>query len=217
MSAERDEVLTVLRKARRLASKLGVNDIDDWVRHELDGYNRGDDIAAYRSVTCDLVFKTVGYSPVGYGMIGTGVMDVPSFGTIQLPVDDPLANVMQWIASGNDKSRTVALGIPPDMQAKLSPFVKPTIANQVEVLSRANASQVQSIPGAVQDRVLDWALALERRGVLGGGRTFREGEHCRPLGGLQHPSWPAGPARSRPRCPCRFATARRRRRPTDAP
>ena len=65
VSAEQDEVLTVLRKAKRLASKLGVDDINQWLRAEQEGYEKGDTIPKYRMIKASLVYKTNGPIPLG--------------------------------------------------------------------------------------------------------------------------------------------------------
>ena len=51
ISAEKDDVLAVLRKTKRLASKLGRNDITDWLNSEQNGYPKDKGIPDYRIVS----------------------------------------------------------------------------------------------------------------------------------------------------------------------
>jgi tetratricopeptide (TPR) repeat protein len=67
-SAENDDVLTVLRKTTRLASKLGRDDISEWLLAEQNGYPRGDAVPAYRRVRGRLAMNVLGYVPAGYGV-----------------------------------------------------------------------------------------------------------------------------------------------------
>jgi len=49
-SAENDDVLTALRKAKRLASKLERQDIAVWLQAEQGGYAPGQPVPEYRKI-----------------------------------------------------------------------------------------------------------------------------------------------------------------------
>jgi hypothetical protein len=177
LSAERDEVLTVLRKARRLASKLGVNDIDHWLKAEQDGYAEGDDVPSYRTVKGTLVFQTNGPVPVGLGRLANGIMNFPGGFTVDRLMVDPLGEVMAMI----DAVEKTGNGLFMQMEdnGNLDAFrrqLNAYIARQATFLLQINTSQVRAIPEAVKDKVLDWACELERRGVHGENMTFDENE-----------------------------------------
>jgi hypothetical protein len=52
----------------------------------------------------------------------------------------------------------------------------PYFADQVTFMLKMNTPQVRAIPEAVKDKILEWACALERRGVHGEDMTFSEDE-----------------------------------------
>ncbi len=54
VSAENDDVLTVLRKTKRLASKLERQDIAAWLEAEQAGYDSNDAVPEYRQVATTL-------------------------------------------------------------------------------------------------------------------------------------------------------------------
>ena len=177
VSTEKDDVLTVLRKAKRLASKLGVTDIDLWLRCEQEGYVGGTEIPAYRTVKGTLVYNSNGYIPVGWGMIGEGIMDFPG----NLGFDRRLPDAMSEVASMIEYARQKGHGLyypleESDFTRRCRGMMHPLIANKVSFLLRLSTGNIQSIPDAVKDRVLDWACALERRGVLGENMTFSDRE-----------------------------------------
>ena len=68
-SAERDDVLTVLRRAKRLSAKLGLRDISEWVDHEQNGYPPQATIPSYRIVQISVCYNSNGYVPAGYGQL----------------------------------------------------------------------------------------------------------------------------------------------------
>lgn len=178
VSAERDDVLTVLRKARRLASKLGVADIDHWLKCESEGYARREDIPAYRIITCSLVLKADRPIPTGWGMVGTGVMELPGWDSLHHSMGEPVSSVMNMIGEMDSKVKVgmVGFGVPSHVEATLRERMNELIADQVTFWLRGNSCQVRAIPDAVKDRVLDWALALEQRGVRGENLTFSDRE-----------------------------------------
>jgi hypothetical protein len=55
----------------------------------------------------------------------------------------------------------------------------PTYANQITFMFHLNSSEIMAIPERVKDKVLDWALALERVGVTGEGMSFSTDEKQR--------------------------------------
>lgn len=177
VSAEREDVLTVLRKARRLASKLGVNDIDAWLTAEQTGYVGGQEVPQYRLVKGSLVFQTNGPIPVGWGMTGNGIMGYPGGFVVDRPMIDPMGEVMALIE--NVATTKHGLYMQMDDDGNMDVFrrtLHPYIAGQVTFLLKMNAARVRAIPEAVKDKVLDWACALERRGVHGEDMTFNDRE-----------------------------------------
>src|SRR4051812_26630207 len=73
VSAEKDDVLTVLRKTKRLASKLGRQDINDWLRSELEGYTDSATVPDYRQVRATIAMNTNGHIPAGFGYLANGI------------------------------------------------------------------------------------------------------------------------------------------------
>src|SRR6267142_2590201 len=106
VSAENDDVLTVLRKTKRLASKLDRNDITDWLKYEQDGYAAGHSVPQYRNVNTTLAYNSNGYIPAGYGYLKSGVEDLPSGGLLgDTPLRQPISGILSMIDSiKNNKS-----------------------------------------------------------------------------------------------------------------
>jgi len=177
VSVERDDVLTVLRKARRLASKLGVDDIDDWLGAEQNGYREDQDVPTYRMVKGSLCYNTNGPIPVGWGQVGTGIMDYPGGFCVDRPMLDAMGEVMALIErTTTNTNHGLYLQVDNDGLHQFRRTLNPYIADQVTFMLKMNVVQVRAIPEAVKDKVMDWALALERRGVLGENMTFSEKE-----------------------------------------
>lgn len=179
ISAEQDDVLTVLRKAKRLASKLGVDDINHWLRCDQEGYATGQAIPKYRTVLGSLVFKTNGPIPMGMGMVGQGVMDYPGNFTVDRMLPDSMGEIISIIRQCRQKNHSLYLPLDQsNLLRQLRGYLHPTVAGNVSFLLKLNTGQVRAIPEAVKDRVLEWACGLERRGVLGDNMTFSDKERA---------------------------------------
>lgn len=177
VSAEREDVLTVLRKAKRLASKLGVDDINHWIQSEMEGYGEGQNAPKYRVIKGTLVFNTNGYVPAGYGYIQNGIMPYPGNFTVDRHLMDSMNEILAMISAVEEKNHGLYYPLDEsDVLRELRNSMHPMLAQRVTFMLHMNSGQVRAIPEAVKDRVLDWACELERRGVHGEGVTFNEKE-----------------------------------------
>ena len=138
VSAENDDVLTVLRKTKRLASKLDRQDIAEWLNAEQNGYANGQPVPEYRSVGMSLALKTNGYVPAGFGRIMNGVQELSGIDLgVPARIDEPISTVMSMIESLNQGSgiyRTIPRGSDLDKAVRGIVNLDPMFAHQVEFL-----------------------------------------------------------------------------------
>jgi hypothetical protein len=175
ISAEQDDVLTVLRKTRRLASKLARQDIADWLDAEQNAYGTGP-VPDYRKISTSLAYNTNGPIPIGMGLVKNGIEDLHIKG-MAYPVDlrDSISTVLSMIEgtkAGN------AIYWPINEGTELSRLIRqqvrfnPLFARQITFLTHLNETQIVAIPERIKDKVLEWACALEAAGVTGDGMSF---------------------------------------------
>ena len=170
ISVEQDDVLTVLRKARRLASKLDVDSISDWLSLEQNGYKRRETVPSYRMLSGSLVYQTNGLVPAGYGRLVNGLLDVPGNICISIPVYDSVAEILQNLDGAGRKNQS--LYIPARDQEKIKAVFQDDFVQQYTFHWKISPSAYGAIVEIVKDRVLDWACQLERSGVRGEGVSF---------------------------------------------
>jgi len=180
VSAEKDDVLTVLRKTKRLASKLNRQDIAEWLRSEQSGYTDGQSVPDYRKIGTTLAYKTNGYIPAGYGHLMNGIEDLHSCDlTAPAHLRDSISTVLSWIeglnkgegiyhpiAEGSDCSRAIRSVV----------HFHPMFARQITLMLHLNGCQIRGIPEQIKDKALEWACALEAAGVTGDGLSFSSKE-----------------------------------------
>ena len=187
VSAESDDVLTVLRKTKRLASKLDRQDIGEWLESEQDGYAAKQTIPTYRTVGVSLAYNTNGYIPAGWGMMVKGTEMLPDCGLgLKFGIPDSISTILSWL-DGETRGEGLCSSVPAgsDLCRKLRTIYRfdPHVAGQITFLFRYNGAEIRAIPDRIKDKVLDWALCSgASRGDGRGDDVLREGQGDRPDG-----------------------------------
>lgn len=179
-SAESDDVLTVLRKAKRVASKLNRQDIADWLDHEQNGYPSGSDVPAYRLISCEFAYNTNGPVPVGGGMAVDGIKSIGDLGLrekARLP--DSIGAVVSMIENLSSPKGGLYVEVDESAATTLRSMFDTNMPEYVERFTffrKLNSAQVRDIPNQIKNAVLDWALKLEAAGINGEGHSFSPNE-----------------------------------------
>lgn len=156
-------VATILRRAKVIASKLGLSDLNAWIDAELNGYKCSmKELPEHR--------KGVGqpkyFNPYnGWQPIHTG--------------DDHLGEIVRTVFLTQSISEIEHLVTNGDGQM-LHMSYNPSIVEMIQECLPARLevalhfSKVEAVAALdfVRNRTLDWALQLEERGVVGEGLTF---------------------------------------------
>jgi hypothetical protein len=153
----------LLRKVKVAAAKLGLNDILEWVTFELDGYPNDDDVIPdYRQIRG----------------IAKGLN--PLRGWLKIEFENPeLEKRVSTQKSPQPISEIEALAEISDGALAFvmsSAFTKGVLSHATDARIFVARSQIIRILDAVRNRVLNWALALERQGILGEGVSFSSDE-----------------------------------------
>lgn len=176
-SAESDDALTVLRKAKRLSSKLRRQDMKQWIAHELQGYPDDVEVPTYRMIPSKFIYKTFRPMPVGGGLAQSGVDDLPGgFPTVDFPFRDALGACLASVEGVRKNSSNICVGVQGDAAEKiwdvLATLGNTLLRNYAHVYQQLDTSSLENIPERVKDAVLDWACSLEEAGVHGEGQSF---------------------------------------------
>ncbi|MEZ8775902.1 hypothetical protein AB4369_21170 [Vibrio sp. 10N.261.49.A5] len=160
-------VSDLLRKALVVSKKLVIVEIETWIRNELYGYSYDQEaIPAYRDIRGEVkVFNPYhGWQSLNVG--SSEIEDVLSTRKIAQPVGelDSLANdhkgeFLQIPFDQSTKNELIRL-----MHVKLEPTL---VVPQTEIVG---------VLEAIRTEVLNWALDLESREILGDGMSFSKEE-----------------------------------------
>lgn len=159
------KVSDLLRKVKLAAVKLQLDDATEWVDRELKGYDNADNVPAYRNAVGQLKAHTLyhGVQPV------TGDADWVRSVCAQ-KVLDPVSRIEVLCGDGTN-------------------FIIGKISGKIEAaLNKSNNSPgteyyvhtpqhvFVGILDQVRNAVLDWAIGLEKAGILGEGISFTMAE-----------------------------------------
>ncbi|MCA7084072.1 hypothetical protein K7G19_10690 [Cupriavidus sp. DB3] len=153
-------VSSLLRKALVVSRKLGLDDTEAWLSAELNGYQ--EDCPPYRRITGEIkVFNPYnGWIPLHFAK--------PSDAEVlrHRNCGQPIAELEELLKS--DDKATYQMQFSPKLQKQLMDRMEFGMQPAL-VVSR---TALVRIVDTVRNMVLEWALKLERDGVVGEGMTF---------------------------------------------
>lgn len=159
----------LLRKARFIAQKLDIAEMIDFCTNELEGYTKSS-IPKYRWIL--VAYKA--FNPYR----GWIPFELPSTGPLskllKRPMQLSIGEMEQFLQSTED---VMTMGVPAEVQAKLCEWSNLPI--QFEIKSFFSKTQFAKIFDSVKNKVSDWAIDLERKGILGDEYQFTEQEKKR--------------------------------------
>lgn len=162
-------VTDLLRKVKLAAVKLQLTDAVDWVDHELAGYREVDEtnLPPYRRGHGTLMRSDrFGRRPA------TG--DTTSVAALsQVFLHEPLSSIE---ALASSEGTTCSIGLDAQREAAIKQAMGLTTCSFAIDFSK---SMLVSVIDRVRDLVLDWAVSLERQGILGEGISFSMNERKR--------------------------------------
>ncbi len=159
-------VTVILRKVKAAAAKLNLGKVEDWVEHELNGYSRVD-VPAYRRLRGrpQALNPYQGWIPI--------ILDSDHHNELLSSV--VLRQSLPSVEDLIEKSQAgfAEMPLPAAMIRTLN------MGSDVELgrmSVHVSTTQLQGVVDTVRNAVLDWALALEKAGIVGEGFSFDSDE-----------------------------------------
>ncbi len=175
------EITTLLRKALIVSSKLNLSDFEDWIKSELNGYRNDSSLPEYRKARAEIraAHPVQGFIPF--------VIDLPQ-------IEDELRDFyiqdsVRSIIDVLEKTRTSGGAIHQPLSGAMQRlFIElqqhAGSFNPLPVYLIIGRNQMAAVIDSVKTAVLEWALKLERNGILGENMTFSEEEKSRASAGM---------------------------------
>jgi hypothetical protein len=161
------KISEVLRKALMVATKLNLEDFRNWVILELNGYRHHNMVPPYR-----LLFGNLNVKNPYHGLVRFFLPPDVAELVQTLEVTSSCDEINSLIVSDKHNG-TIWSSFPPEKEKLLMDFQTPPAFAPVLVIP---VNQFYGIIQTVRTKILDWALSLERQGIIGTGITFSEKE-----------------------------------------
>ncbi|MHB9134668.1 MAG: AbiTii domain-containing protein [Armatimonadota bacterium] len=159
-------VSELLRKALVVAKKLRIADFEIWVSHELNGYPTNTEIPEYREVVGSIKAWNPYHGWVPIIIEDSNVAELCSRRMIRQAVGS-----LEALLSGHE-SGSLQVPFSHDIEADLMRSMNIPLQPSLHV----GSSQVNGILHSVRNTVLNWALDLESKGILGEDMSFTQEE-----------------------------------------
>lgn len=163
-------ITELLRRTKVVVTKLRLTEAIEWIDHEISGYPVSESVPPYRNVQCELRVKTHfrGWQPV---LWESGNPMQEHFST------DKMAQAFAEIEQLLNKQDGILSA--PLHQAEVDFLIE---SGNEQILRMGDVRRVYSrsvfvrMAEAVRMKILELALELERRGIVGEGMTFSDSE-----------------------------------------
>jgi hypothetical protein len=155
------KVSNLLRKAIVISKKLGIVEIEEWLKKELDGYLPTDDIPEYRTVRGEVKV----WNPYhGWRWLNLSRIKSADF-LSNMSILIPIVEIECGIESDTG---SVKMSFHPDIQN----FLMDSMTVPLRPCLSITKTEMIGILDAVRNKILDWSLELEQQGILGAGMSF---------------------------------------------
>lgn len=156
-------VSDLLRKALVVAKKLGLEDSVAWISKELNGYLPDDECPSYRT----LAGEVKAWNPY-HGWVPVYFEDLKQANRLSKLVCRQSIAELESLLEGKSKNGIFGMPYSKDVELDLLKGIGPLTRPNLQV----QHSSIFRVIDAARTIVLEWALKLERDGVLGEGLSF---------------------------------------------
>ncbi|MHA1560353.1 MAG: AbiTii domain-containing protein, partial [Alphaproteobacteria bacterium] len=161
-------VSTLLRKVKLAAAKIDLDEVEEWVASELDGY-KDESVPRYRR----LVGQPKALNPFNGWIPISGPADFVA----QLSnrrIGQSIASLENLAEENN--TGTMLVPFPPEWIDAVNNASDVPFGEMASVIASAS---IVGILDAVRNLVLDWAIRMEKAGITGDGHSFTREEKKR--------------------------------------
>lgn len=153
-------IVSLLRKALVVATKLSISEVKLWAQSELGGYDG--QVPDYRKLASTLKCETaLGWRPVSYEMVRPEERKQARKWLTDVEMERPITEIEVWLASSG-----------PHVLCYLAPEEALELGLDFPTARFIPRTSLSVIPEAICNYILRWSLELEEKGILGEGMTF---------------------------------------------
>lgn len=165
-SSSSTDISELLSRAKMISVKLGLQDISEWIEHELNGYPSIDNLPSYRVLKNNQLkaFNPyVGWIPTQFGNLASTDPELYELFTT-VKINNPVSMLIEF--SKNDGT------LYSDLPSVMTEYLQRASGTSFRVAWCINPAQIVNIFSNIKSIILDWALLLESKNIFGEGLRF---------------------------------------------
>lgn len=155
------DTISILRKAKLIATKLNLVDFKQWIDYELNGYEKYDDIPEYRNIIGEVKAKNPyhGLIPV---LMPSDIAEKLNTRKLYNPISE--------LIDLSTSNQPITIAFPSELSESLCANVSVSFPCYLVIPKNAIIQIIES----VKNYLLEWCLKLENDGILGEDFEFNE-------------------------------------------
>lgn len=161
-----DESISIealLRKAYLISKKLHLDSFEEWIKKEQDGY-KDNHVPTYRMLKGEIKAWNPyqGWVPI--------IMQPELANTLgQMPYPDSVSAMVSLLNKKSENS-FIQFRVSPFIETKLNEIIDCPIQTKYDFF--VSESEIYRIISTIRNKLLDWAILLDEKGIIGEGLTF---------------------------------------------
>lgn len=161
------DIVSVLRRAHLIATKLSLVEFNQWVVNELNGYKSQNEAPEYRSI----IGQLKAFNPY-QGWIPVMLADAEVEKMIcHLKLINSISEILSLC---EESGSSLIVSVPTEVQNTLNEMCDTPLPMQMAV--HVSKTAAADIIEKVKNTLLEWTLELEAKGILGEGMSFNDNE-----------------------------------------
>ncbi len=158
------DIMNLLRKAYLVAKKLKLQEFEEWINNELNGYGDEEQIPEYRLLRGEIK----AWNPY-HGWIPV-ILTVEIENLTTHKAAESIANLLNVYETSTKHIAILQFG------AGLNNLLSQSTNFNTKFALEIGTNQIYNIIERVRNIILDWSITLEENGILGDGLQFSEAE-----------------------------------------
>jgi hypothetical protein len=160
-------VTELLRKALVVASKLDLDEFEEWISRELEGYKNDIEVPEYRNFVGTIIARNPPYGWIPVHFADSNLESKLSHRRCMQPLSE-----LETLLEKKPEEGNYHMPFPHDVQrdlCKITPYGLPSTL-------QVSFHFIQRVVDTVRNVILKWTLKLEKDGILGAGLSFSQNE-----------------------------------------
>lgn len=168
------DILSILNKALIISKDLCLNDFENWIECEINGYDSIENLPKYRFIECQ-IFYSLPYRKINnlaaHPKIGDILKDIPKeyydF-LVKVAITSPISDIVNFIGKKDDYRVS--------LNKSCENIIKNHIPDLIRIYHQCALYKIESIIDRIKPEILRWCAELKKNNIYGHDNQFTSDE-----------------------------------------